>query len=53
MFANNEVEKHKFHQHKSPTSVYNINVNKIVVLNEAPLMKKFLNILLGIKMVKN
>ena len=27
-------KKHKFHQHKSPTSIKNIDINKIVVSNK-------------------
>ena len=30
-FDDTEIEKHKFHQHKSPISIDNIDANKIVV----------------------
>ena len=40
-FANTEVEKHKFDQHKNPISIYNTNVDIIVVSNKVPLIKKF------------
>ena len=30
-FNNTEIEKYKFHQHKSPFSIDNIDINKIVV----------------------
>ena len=30
-FGDIEVEKHKFDQHKNPMSIYNINIDKIVV----------------------
>ena len=36
-FCNNEVEKHKFHQHKfenSPTLISDVDMNKIVVSNK-------------------
>ena len=32
-FSNIEVEKHKFHQHKSPISIYDLNLDRIVVSN--------------------
>ena len=35
-----EIEKQKFHQHKSPISINNININKIVVSNEVSSSKK-------------
>ena len=31
-----EVEKHKFYQHKSPISIYDVNVDGIVVSNRVP-----------------
>ena len=39
-FGNIEVEKHKFHQHKSPISIYDVNVDGIVVSNRVPFGKK-------------
>ena len=32
-FSNIEVEKHKFHQHKSPISIHDLNLDRIVVSN--------------------
>ena len=33
-FGNIDVEKHKFHQHKSPISIYVVNIDRIVVSNK-------------------
>ena len=41
-FGDTEIEKHKFDQHKSPISVYNIDTNKIVLMKPL-LAKKILN----------
>ena len=30
-FGDFETEKHKFHQHKNPTSIYDVGINKIVL----------------------
>ena len=51
MFGDTEVEKDKFHQHKSPISIYDVNVDIIIVSNRVPI-EKVLNILLGTKLVK-
>ena len=32
-FVDIEIQKQKFHQHKAPISIRNINFNKIVVPN--------------------
>ena len=32
-FGDTEVEKHKFHQHKSPILIGDLNINKIIVSN--------------------
>ena len=29
-----EVKKHKFHQHKNPTLIYDVDSNKILVSNK-------------------
>ena len=34
------VEKHEFHQHRSPISIYDVNVDRIVVSNRVPFGKK-------------
>ena len=39
-FGNFEVEKHKFHQHKSPSSIYDVNFDRIVVSNRFSFGKK-------------
>ena len=31
LFGDVEFEKHKFHQHKSPTSIGDVDSNKIIV----------------------
>ena len=33
--GDNEIGKQKFHQHKRPISIKNININKILVSNKA------------------
>ena len=30
-FGNIEVKKHKFHQHKSPISIYDVYINRIPI----------------------
>ena len=35
-----EIEKHKFHRHKSPISINNVDIDKIVVSNKAFFRKK-------------
>ena len=35
-----EIKKHKFHQHKSPISIENIDINEIVVSNKVTFRKK-------------
>ena len=47
-----DIEKQKFHQHKSPILIDNIGINKIVVYNKVPFCKKEIDILLAIKMLK-
>ena len=51
-FGDTEVEKDKFHQYKTPISIYNVDISEIVVSTVFLLIKKVLNILLGTKMVK-
>ena len=52
-FGDIKVESHKFHQHKSPISTYDLEINKTVVSNSFLLVKKALNMLLVTKMVKS
>ena len=40
IFDNIEVEKHKFDGHKNPISIYDVNINRIVVSNKVPFGKK-------------
>ena len=47
-FGNIEVDKHKFHQHKTPISIYDLN--SIVESNKVFWVKK-LNILFCAKMI--
>ena len=35
-----KVEKHKFHLYKSPFSIYDINIDRIVVPSKFPFSKK-------------
>ena len=39
-FADIELEKQKFYQHKRPTLIKNIDINKIVVSNKVSFSKK-------------
>ena len=39
-FGNTEVEKHRFHQHKNPILIYDVNIDRIVVFNKFPLIKE-------------
>ena len=39
-FGETEIKKHKFHQHKSPILIYNIDNNKILVCNKVSFVKK-------------
>ena len=50
-FDDTEIEKYKFHQHKSPISIDNIVMNKIVVPITSHMVKRILNIFLAIKML--
>ena len=34
-FGETEIEKHKFYQHKHSVSIYDIDINKILVPNKA------------------
>ena len=51
-FGDIKVEKHKFHQYKSPISINDVNISKIVVSNSVPFCKKGIKYLFGTKMVK-
>ena len=50
-FGNIEIEKQKFHCQENPISIYDVNIDRIVVSNKVPFGNKILNILLGMKMI--
>ena len=37
MFENIEIKKQKFHMHKSPISIGNVDINKTIASNKVPL----------------
>ena len=39
-FGNAEIRKQKFHQHKRPISINNIDINKIAVSNKVSFDKR-------------
>ena len=39
-FGNTEVEKYKFQQCKNPVSIYDVNINRVVVSKKVPFGKK-------------
>ena len=39
-FCDIEIKKWKFHQHKGPISMKNVDIDKIVVSNKVPFGKK-------------
>ena len=47
MFGNIEVEKHKFHQYKSPIWISNMDISKTVVPNRVPFGKKDFKYFIG------
>ena len=51
-FGDIEIKKKKFHQHKEPISIENIDINEIAVSNRVSLVKKDLNISLATMMQK-
>ena len=51
-FGNIETEKHKFHQDKNPISIYDVDINKIIVSNKVPFGKKDFKCFIGYKDVK-
>ena len=48
-FGDNEIEKHKFYQHKSPILRNHIDINKIVVSNDVSFGKKGFKYSIGYK----
>ena len=51
-FGDKEIDQHKFHQHKRPISIKNIDINKKVVSNKVSLGKKDLKYFIGYKVAK-
>ena len=49
MFADSEVEKHKFHQHKNPILIDHVDINKIIVSSKFPFAKKSFEYFVGHK----
>ena len=47
--GDSDIEKHKFHQHKSPISINNIDSNKIEVCNKASFSNKDFKYFIGYK----
>ena len=48
-FGNIEIEKHKFHYHKKPISIYGVNIDRIVVSNKVPSGKECFIYFIGCK----
>ena len=51
-FGDVEIKKQKFHQHKRPFAMKNIDINKIVVSNKVSFGKKGLEYFTGYKDAK-
>ena len=51
IIGNTETEKQNLGSHKNPMSIYDINIDRIEVSDQRPLLKKALNILLCTKMI--
>ena len=51
-FGDIEIEKQKFHQHKSPISINNIDINKTAVSNKVCFSKKVFKYFIGYKDAK-
>ena len=49
MFGYIKIEKHKFYQHKSPISIGDVDINKIIVSNKVPFGKKGFKYFIGYK----
>ena len=39
-FGDTEIEKHKFHQHRSPISIRDVDINKVIVSKKVSFGKK-------------
>ena len=51
-FRDIEIEKWKIHQYKRPISIYNIDINKIVISSKVPFRKNSLKYFIGYKDAK-
>ena len=51
-FGDIEIEKLKFHQHKSPILINNIDINKILVSNKVSFGKRLFKYFIGFKDAK-
>ena len=52
-FDDTKIEEYEFHEHKSPISINNIDINKIVVSNKLHFGKQDFKYFIGYKDVKN
>ena len=48
-FGETDIEKHKFHGHKNPILVYDVDINKILVSNKVSFGKKSFRYFIGYK----
>ena len=46
-FGDIEIQKQKFHQHKGPISIKNIDIDKVIVSNKVPFGKKGFKCFIG------
>ena len=46
-FDDTEIEEYEFHQHRSPISVNDIDINEIVVFNKLPFGKQDFKYFIG------
>ena len=44
-----EIEKHNFHQHKNPISIFDVDINKILVSKKIYFGKKGFKYFIGLK----
>ena len=48
-FGGAETEKHKFHQHRNPILIYDIDINEILLPNKVSFGKKDFKYFIGYK----
>ena len=51
-FGDIEIQKQKFHQHKGPISIKNVDIHNIVVSNKVPFGQKGFTYFIGCKDAK-